>query len=80
MSSNATLTRSAGMHPRAPRAPLPQVVSRIRSEYEEMPGLCLTRPQAERLWGLDPDICEAVLAALVDAGFLKSTTRGYLRA
>jgi hypothetical protein len=26
---------------------------RIRGEYLEMPGLCLTLAQAQRLWGLE---------------------------
>jgi hypothetical protein len=53
---------------------------RIRSEYDEMPGLCLTREQAQRLWGLEEDACEAVLSALVLAGYLKTTHGGaYIR-
>lgn len=52
----------------------------VRSEFIEMPGLCLTKPQAQRLWGLDPIVCEAVLEALVDAEFLRRTRDGfYLR-
>jgi hypothetical protein len=45
----------------------------IRAEYEEFPGLHLTKPQVERLWGLDPATCEAVLATLVDGRFLRRT-------
>lgn len=53
----------------------------IRSEFLEMPGLCLTKPQAQRLWGLDPLVCETLLDALVDATFLRRTKEGvYLRA
>jgi hypothetical protein len=55
-------------------------VARIRSEYSEMPGLCLTQPQAERLLGLDDLTCGSVLAALTDAGYLRLTARGYVRA
>lgn len=52
----------------------------IRSEFLEMPGLCLTKPQAQRLWGLDPLMCESLLDALVDAKFLRLTKNGvYLR-
>jgi hypothetical protein len=52
----------------------------IRSEYLEDPGLCLTRVQAQRLWGLDPVTSEALLAALVDLKFLRRTSRdGYVR-
>jgi Fic family protein len=42
----------------------------IRAEYEEMPGLTLTRKQIERLWGLDDRLCDEVLAELLARGFL----------
>ena len=45
----------------------------IRAEYLEIPGLCLTRPQAQRLWGLDLVTCEALLSALIDVKFLRRT-------
>ena len=48
----------------------------IQAEYLDVPGLHLTRQQAERLWGLDPLISEALLNALVDAGFLRRTHDG----
>ena len=52
----------------------------IRAEYLEIPGLCLTRSQAERLWRLDTRTCEALLSALTDSNFLKRTGRGaYVR-
>ncbi len=46
------------------------LLQRVRAEYLEMPGLSLTGPQAQRLFGLQGVTCEAVLAALVDAQFL----------
>jgi hypothetical protein len=49
-----------------------QLRRRVRDEFLEMPGLVVTRPQAERLFGLEPEICDAVLTDLVDAGFLAS--------
>ncbi len=53
----------------------------VRAEYLEIPGLSLTKPQVERLWGLDPVTCEALLAALVDIKFLRRTVReAYVRA
>lgn len=55
------------------------VVGLIRAEYNEMPGLCLTRAQAQRLWLLEPDVCDHVLHAMVDAGFLRLTSGGYVR-
>jgi hypothetical protein len=51
------------------------VVDRVRGEFVEMPGLELTLPQAVRLWTLGADDCRYVIDALVDAGFLKWTSR-----
>jgi hypothetical protein len=45
----------------------------IQAEYLEMPGLKLTKPQAQRLWALDRDLCEALLDRLVASDFLKVT-------
>lgn len=52
------------------------VLQRIQGEYVEMPGLRLTAAQAQRLWGLDRDVCSALLGALVDARFLSQTRDG----
>jgi len=51
----------------------------IQAEYVQVPGLHLTTQQVERLWGLDTLISEALLHALVDAGFLKRTHTGSYR-
>ena len=51
------------------------VVDRVRSDFEEMPGLELTVAQGVRLWNLGADDCRYVLDALVDAGFLRWTAR-----
>ena len=50
-----------------------QMLHRIYSEYLEMPGLGLTRQQAQRLWGLDAQTCARSLEYLVEAGFLART-------
>ena len=47
----------------------------IRAEYLEMPGLNLTKPQVQRLWKLEPQMCDALLSALVASEFLKKTHR-----
>ena len=61
--------------------PVTDVVRRIESEYREMPGLCLTEAQAQRLWGLDRATCVDVLRLLVTRQVLKRTKAGlYLRA
>ncbi len=53
----------------------------IRSEYREISGLILTKQQVQRLWGLDPATCDAVLDTLVSAKFLRRTPNdGYARA
>lgn len=56
------------------------VLQRIQGEYLEMPGLRLTAAQAQRLWGLNSEMCASLLAALVDAKFLSRTRDGaYIR-
>jgi hypothetical protein len=52
------------------------VVRRVRAEFLEMPGLCLTFDQAQRLWGLEPRTCESLLNSLIDSRFLRRTDRG----
>lgn len=52
------------------------VLQRIQGEFVEMPGLRLTIAQAQRLWGLDRGVCDALLGALVDAKFLSQTRDG----
>lgn len=52
------------------------LLTRIRGEFLEMPGLRLTRQQAGRLWQMDETTCDGVLGALVDSGFLTPTPDG----
>jgi hypothetical protein len=53
----------------------------VRGEFQEIAGLHLTKPQAQRLWGLDAPTCEALLDALVSVRFLRRTQDGvYVRA
>ena len=56
--------------------PIVEIVQRIKGEYLEMPGLCLTPAQAQRLWGLDQPACDAVFGVLVDLKFLARTGDG----
>jgi hypothetical protein len=56
--------------------PCEQLLSRVRGEYAEMPGLDLTVPQAVRFWGLGTDACEAALSRLTASGFLRRTRTG----
>ena len=52
------------------------VLQRVQGEFVEMPGLCLTAAQAQRLWGLDREMCDRLLEALVDAKFLSQRRDG----
>ena len=53
----------------------------IRAEYDEIPGLHLTKPQVRRLWNIGATTCESVLETLETAGFLRRTPTGaYVRA
>jgi hypothetical protein len=53
-----------------------KLIERVRAEYREMPGLCLSLRQATRLLGLDRPICSDVFHSLVREGFLRETPRG----
>ena len=46
------------------------MLTRMRAEYLEMPGLRLTLEQAQRLCGAERTLCKMVLDALVDEQFL----------
>jgi hypothetical protein len=52
----------------------------VWGEYDESPGLSLTRPQVRRLWNLEPDLCDAVLEHLTKTGYLRQNARNmYVR-
>lgn len=56
------------------------ILDRARAEYLEMPGLCLTVPQAARLLGVDVHESERVLSDLERAGLLRRNQKGaYIR-
>ena len=57
------------MHARA-------LVDRVRGEFNEMPGLQLTIPQAARLLGIEPEACRSVIDQLVASEFLRRTPAG----
>jgi hypothetical protein len=48
----------------------------VRGEYLEMPGLRLTKKQAQRLWAIDADTCDALLNTLEGTSFLRRTRDG----
>ncbi len=53
-----------------------ELLHRIQGEYREMPSLCLTLEQMQRLWGVERFVCEALIEALVAAHVLHCTARG----
>jgi hypothetical protein len=55
---------------------LERIVSRIREEFREMPGLRLTPEQATRLWGLEEETCAAVIRRLIETEYLRWTDSG----
>jgi hypothetical protein len=48
-----------------------QLAVRVSAEFQEMPGMRLTLPQAQRLWCLDGDTCAEVVALLVARSVLR---------
>ena len=55
-------------------------VHRVRGEFEEMPCLRVSAPQAQVLFGLPDGVCEGVLRRLESDGFLGRTPSGeYVR-
>ena len=53
-----------------------ELLTRIKGEFMEMPGLRLTADQGSRLWGLDRDECRQLLRVLIDRGFLNESADG----
>jgi hypothetical protein len=52
------------------------LVRRVRVEYEELPALRLTEPQARRVFAMRDDICARVLGALVRRSYLRRDCNG----
>jgi Fic family protein len=77
---NKSTRANAGLDTLGTAASDETLLNRIRGEYLEMPGLRLTRPQAQRLWGLDTDTSVRVLHELVELKFLMCAADGaYVR-
>lgn len=58
------------------RIQISTLADQIQAEYAEMPGLSVTLSQAQRLWAVDQDTCEAVFSRLIESGVLKITRKG----
>ena len=71
---------ASGIAPQSPAGMSPDafdvLLRRVRAEFLEMPGLCLTMAQARRLWCLEPSVCDAVFRALIESRFLSRTENG----
>ena len=52
------------------------LVTRIKSEFNESPGMCLTLRQGARLWGIAPEECARIVDLLVLEEFLRWTRNG----
>ena len=44
------------------------LLERFRSEMRHAPAIALTLPQAARLFNLEPETCEQLIAALAEEG------------
>jgi hypothetical protein len=55
--------------------PMHDWMNLITAEYQEMPGLRLTKPQVCRLWTLERTVCDDLLDRLVAAHVLERTAR-----
>ena len=55
------------------------LMHRIYDEFDEMPGTSLTLPQASRLFGVPMEVCDRILAGLVNDGRLHRTKDGRFR-
>jgi len=53
--------------------------ARIRTEYDEMPGLNLTLPQASRLFDCDATTCTRALMRLIAKGVLSVDEGAFVR-
>lgn len=70
-------SRRTGLPPERCDVPTDHALSRrIRSEFEEMPGLSLTLIQAVRLFGVSADLAARIFRGLAEEGVLRLTADG----
>ena len=55
-----------------------RLLTQIRREFEEHPGIALTLQQARRLWSLDERAIPEAFDALIAEGFLQRSDDVYL--
>jgi hypothetical protein len=57
-------------------ATIAEVTTRVRAEYLQAPALHLKAEQVQRLFGIEPALCQLALDSLVAAKFLRLTSHG----
>ena len=69
---------SSGSHgaPSAAEDVLQYWTQTVRGEYLDVPALCLTRDQVQRLWGCEGALCDEILGELIKTHFLEQTADG----
>jgi hypothetical protein len=72
MMSVAPVQKSEG----ARHHPLEDLIHIVCGEFNEMPGMRLTRSQFRRLWHLSETDCEWLLRRLISSGFLAESDHG----
>jgi hypothetical protein len=75
-SKGASMNRQSSAAPCVSREQYEETCRLIRTEFEEMRGLVLTAPQAERLFDMEISTCIAIMDELVTSGFLYKTADG----
>jgi len=54
------------------------VARQVLAEFQEMPGMCLTRRQAAEFFGIEEETLRKVLDMLVDASYLRENPAGQI--
>jgi DNA-binding IclR family transcriptional regulator len=59
--------------------PVHELIDRVKNVFIEVPGTQLSLAEISRLGGVEPARCEAILDALMSAGFLSRGRDGRFR-
>ncbi len=63
----------------APPDAVGRLIGRIKTEFEQIPGLSLTAWDAARVFGVEPLAAEATLGVLVALGYVQRAPSGHYR-
>lgn len=66
----AAMTSAPGVGLKRERDSFDSLVRIIRAEFDEMPGMWLTRAQFRRLWSLSEADCDRLLSHFLATGYL----------